>query len=414
MMGFSFDSEKTYKKIYLNGENISGYTYSRAFDYFMQKENEKLKSKKLTVIVDGREYNYFGKDIYFDTDLKSVLLKGISLNQKWYKRKRKNLSYTVYYSLKNIDNKLNVVERENSVKCVDAKPILINEKFSIQQEIYGKRVDRERLKNEIDFSLNNSIESLEFSTDIVIPEIDKEELERCVFLRKSFKTSLFSSTDDRIDNVSLALSKFHLMVVKENEEISFNKVVGERTSERGFKNAKVILDGRFIEGVGGGVCQSSTTIYNAVVLAGLEVVKVSPHSLPVSYVPPSRDAMVSYSSDLVFKNTTGSPIIILSYVKDKQAIVEVYGSEMKEKYDIESVVKEKLPTQKEILIEDNLNEYNLKNGERKVLQYGKEGLISESYLLRYKDGYLIERKFLRKDKYKPTDSIVIVGKGENT
>ena len=124
--------------------------------------------------------------------------------------------------------------------------------------------------------------------------------------------------------------------------------------------------------------------------------------------------MVSYSSDLVFKNTTGSPIIILSYVKDKQAIVEVYGSEMKEKYDIESVVKEKLPTQKEILIEDNLNEYNLKNGERKVLQYGKEGLISESYLLRYKDGYLIERKFLRKDKYKPTDSIVIVGKGENT
>lgn len=105
----------------------------------------------------------------------------------------------------------------------------------------------------------------------------------------------------------------NLTEIANGEEFSFNAAVGERTEERGYSTAKVIENGKFVEGVGGGVCQVSSTVYNCALLSGLTVTERHRHSLAVSYVEPSFDAMVSYSyADLRFYNDTGKSVFIVA------------------------------------------------------------------------------------------------------
>ena len=117
-----------------------------------------------------------------------------------------------------------------------------------------------------------------------------------------------------------------------NGEFSFNYTIGERTERRGYKKAKIIVGGEFVDGVGGGVCQVSTTLYNAVLLAGLKVVECHPHSLPVSYVEPSFDAMVNSGwADLKFINDTHNPVIIRARADGAKLTIQIFGEPMNER-----------------------------------------------------------------------------------
>ena len=132
-----------------------------------------------------------------------------------------------------------------------------------------------------------------------------------IVLRATFSTDYSKSSAERKHNVGLAAKSLDNVFVDAGGEFSFNKTVGERTYKRGYKSAKIIVNGEFTEGVGGGVCQVSTTLYNAALLAGLEISEVNQHSVAVSYVAPSFDAMVnSGSADLRFINRTHNPVII--------------------------------------------------------------------------------------------------------
>ena len=123
-------------------------------------------------------------------------------------------------------------------------------------------------------------------------------------LMGEYSTSYASSSAARKHNIELAASAVNGAVIGVGEEFSFNVTVGVRSRRRGYLPAPVIVSGKYTTGVGGGVCQVSTTLYNAVLRSGLEVVSVSRHSIPVSYVPRSMDAMVSGATDFRFKNNT--------------------------------------------------------------------------------------------------------------
>ena len=112
-------------------------------------------------------------------------------------------------------------------------------------------------------------------------------------LISSFNTDYSTSKEERAHNVALASSNFCWIVVKKGETLSFNTVVGLRSEERGYKNAKVIVNGEYTQGVGGGVCQVSTTLYNSWIRAGMTAKSVQSHSLPSSYCGLSQDATVS-------------------------------------------------------------------------------------------------------------------------
>ena len=135
----------------------------------------------------------------------------------------------------------------------------------------------------------------------------------------------YAHQSNRVHNLSLACHALNGCVVSAGESFSFNTVVGLRTAERGYLPAKIIADGQFTEGVGGGVCQVSTTLYNAAMAAGMTQLEVHQHSLAVHYTQPSRDAMVSGWSDLRFRNDAPYPIYIYADAHDGRVQVRLYG-----------------------------------------------------------------------------------------
>ena len=172
------------------------------------------------------------------------------------------------------------------------------------------------------------------------PEITQKDLRERTRLLSKFTTSAAGSTQNRKHNISLALSRINGTILASGERFSFNERVGERTAENGFASAKVIENGRYVQGVGGGVCQAATTLYNSVLRAGIHVLKVARHTFPPSYVAPSLDAMVSAFSDLVFVNESPYPAYIFCKLSGDTVCVETYGYATDQPKIVSQVIEE--------------------------------------------------------------------------
>ncbi len=230
--------------------------------------------------------------------------------------------------------------------------------------------------------------------------------------RAEFYTSYRTSSTERKSNVCLAAKAIDGTLIEVGGEFSFNRTVGERTEARGYKKAKIIVGGRFIDGVGGGVCQVSTTLYNAALLAGLKITEFHPHSLPVSYVAPSFDAMVnSGSADLRFLNDTLSPVVIKAAADGEVLKITVYGEPMREKLIRKSVVIDKIAAPAEEVVADENGEFpELYEGERKVISYSRDGYKSEGYLIKLINGAPVSSVKIRTDSYLAVRGKIVEGK----
>jgi vancomycin resistance protein YoaR len=221
------------------------------------------------------------------------------------------------------------------------------------------------------------------------------------------------STGGRKHNVKLALEKFNGFVLNPNEEISFNKVTGEHSTDNGYKIATVIYNGEFTDGVGGGICQASTTLYNALLLAGVEINEVHKHSLPVYYVPPALDAMVSeYTSDLRFTNTTQYPMYIHTYSDNKSVTVDIYSMEPQYKYKTRSEKIDTITAGGDKIISDTEGKYSNKvifKGEYFRISYPKDGYEAKAYLQKILNGEVIEETEIRHEIYQAQKGVVVEG-----
>ena len=214
----------------------------------------------------------------------------------------------------------------------------------------------------------------------------------------SYTTYFNQDEKDRAQNICIAASLIDGITLQAYGEFSFNQTVGRRTEEAGFRQAKIIVNGEYVLGVGGGVCQVSTTLYNAALKAGLEIVEFHPHSLRVSYVAPSRDAMVSSQSDLCFFNPHDAPVRLRAQVGDGYIRVCFYGEAKVDRLEIVSQALAEIAPPPPVV----------KEGEKEeILRAPKNGLKSQAYLERYKGERLISRKLLRTDEYRPIQAVVV-------
>lgn len=215
---------------------------------------------------------------------------------------------------------------------------------------------------------------------------------------------------NRTKNVSLAAEYVNGTVIMPGQTFSYNKVVGKRTAERGFKQATVYTGEGTEEGLGGGICQVSSTIYCAQLRANLKTVSRTNHSYTVAYVPLGQDATVSYGVlDYVFENDTNYPIKIETVMGGGKLTVNILGTKVDKSltYDIVSVTNSTI-AKKEIQKEDP----SIPAGETKVKQSGQSGAVVSTYKVYYKDGVEIKREYIGKSTYVPMNRIVLVGTGE--
>ena len=222
----------------------------------------------------------------------------------------------------------------------------------------------------------------------------------------TFTTKYNASVTGRCANIDLAAGKIDGMILKPGERFSFNDVVGPRNSENGFQTAKVYQAGEVVDGIGGGICQVSSTLFNAIVYADLEIVYRTNHSMPVSYVPEGRDATVSYGQiDFVFANNQPYPVRLSAKTNGSSITCSVKGLKFTDK-KVE-ITTEKVGTTafKEKTIEDK----NLASGKKKIEKKGVNGSIVNTYKTVYENGEKSEAKLIARSNYIPTDQVVVIG-----
>lgn len=194
---------------------------------------------------------------------------------------------------------------------------------SVRPHKDGRMVDRSCLLSAVAACLDGGTPA-PLALSFAAAEVRTAEVEERTALLSTFSTP-YADNANRVHNLRLACRAVNGLALAEGDIFSFNAAVGERSAERGYLPAKVIVDGAYAEGVGGGVCQVSTTLYNAAMLAGLAQVEAHPHSAAVHYVDPARDAMVSGWSDMRFANDTDSPVYLFAEAKGGKVTVRVYG-----------------------------------------------------------------------------------------
>lgn len=237
------------------------------------------------------------------------------------------------------------------------------------------------------------------------PCLTEGEKKSAATLISSFSTTFDRSVYARSYNIALACRNFCYYVVPAGATLSFNGVVGRRTVERGYKEAKVIENGEYVPGVGGGVCQVSTTLYNAWITAGLGVVSVRAHSLPSSYCEMSRDATVSDFTDLVLINDSGADVIVNAAVTGNKVAFYVYGKPGEYTYGFESVLVRRTDPPEPVLEYVDYIEGGL---ESKQISPAKKGYVTELVRHVYLDGQEVEREVVRRDVYRGTAAKVLV------
>lgn len=311
--------------------------------------------------------------------------------------------------VENIEKKINCNSIDATVKF-DANA---QNKFSFTPSKQGVAVNRLKLMQAVldccgkgNSTVNIPVKKLSVVTT--------EQLQANCQLLATFSTTFNESVVNRVSNIRLATKSINGTVLKPNEQFSFNQVVGPRTTARGYKNAKVIIDGNYKDGVGGGVCQVSTTLYNTALLSGLDVTKVTSHSLLPSYVKTGFDAMVSYDwSDLVFCNNTGYTVYICGYVSGNKLTFTMYGKpEQGVKRVRQSVELERQHFGTKIITDSTKYPDLVYNDQTRVLVNGKDRIKCAQYLLIYKNDKLIEKKFLRKVTYQMVEQVVAKGSQE--
>ncbi len=429
--GDAISSKTTfYPNTHINGVDVSGLTKAEANNIILNNLTDKKQQINITLKSEDKKWTIDGNELGFIGNIEPTLDKVIAyghegniFTQKKIASKIKkeglyiNLPYEDIYG--GMEAKLEGIISEveclpqNSKICFNPNSEIM---FTESEATLGKIVDRQALKE----SICNTITKTS-SSEIEIPIVDilpQEELESLVdkiTLRSSFSTSYATSSNDRKSNVKLALSKFHGLIVEPGEEVSFNNITGERTIENGYKNAKIIVGGKYVNGIGGGVCQASTTLYNAIIRSDIEVLQVNHHTLPASYVPLSFDAMVSEGyADLKFKNNLSTPIFIKTICDNSTATVEIYGEPFEDGVSIQTKAElvKVLPHGGDDIITDYKGEYEdkvLYRGEYYRLKYPQEGYESKGYVEYVKNGEVVSKKEIRHDKYLPQNGIIVEG-----
>lgn len=277
--------------------------------------------------------------------------------------------------------------------------------FTIYPEVNGVNFDMENAKTII------AENKEEYTIPLIITKAQKttQDIGTEAFpdLLATFSTKYNAGDRDRTTNLILAAQKINGTVLLPGEEFSYNKTVGERTIEAGYKMAATFSNGKVVDGLGGGICQISSTLYDAVVMANLQITKRRNHQFITSYLPGGKDATVVWGSqDFKFINSRKYPVRITMSVSGGTATAQVWGLKEEVEYDI-TIESQKTATI--AYTTQYINDPSLPEGTQVVKQNGSNGSKYEAYKVMRLNGVVVSRTLLSKDTYNAKQKIVRIG-----
>ena len=304
-----------------------------------------------------------------------------------------------------LEKTLHKVSRAVNAPHRDARVRVVDSRLQIEQDSCGLQLDEKAAVGVVSRAVRMGQNLVRLPVVPDLPDVTAQDAAGIDTLLASFTTPFNRGKVGRTHNLTLAARSVDGVVLKPHQVFSINDVVGPRLAGRGYRLAQVYIKGKLEDGIGGGVCQVSSTLFNAVLLAGLTVKERRPHSQVVPYVSPGRDATVAYGqTDFRFENSSTSPIGIVASVKGSRLTVQIYGAAA-DKRDVKiytSVIRRMIAGSKTIV------DGSLPEGKRQIVEKGARGLEVVLYRrLKKPDGSDAVETI--RSRYAPQQAIVAVG-----
>lgn len=282
-----------------------------------------------------------------------------------------------------------------------------NKKVHITAEIWGQEVDIATALIDINNKLDSGISfTYELPVQKKAPSVVSHDFADIDGLIAEYTTEFDGTNKTRYENIKIAAKKINNTLIRPGEVFSFNKSVGLRLPEYGYKEAPVFVDGKLLLDWGGGVCQVSTTLYNATLLADLAIEERTSHFQPPGYVPLGRDATVADNLlDFKFKNSLNTNIYITVTLLNDQLTISILGRNVANLAEIKIESTSKVLGYNTIVKQDN----SLALGKEIVESPGRKGFSVTTYRVKSTNGREISRENLSTDEFKPEDRIIRIG-----
>lgn len=405
--------------VYIREYYLGGKTYNY-LENFLEGIKDELGKEKINLYISGEETPllFTLEEIGIELQKEKIFKEIMALNTPFNYRK-KIMLYMNWWKIPGYftvdENKfisaLQPVKEKRYVPPQDALVRAEEGKLIFTPHRKGKDLKLEQIQGKLleelycwpSFPLTLHVEMEYLYPEVKISHI----LERGILDTIATASTYFDSTaTNRSHNITLAARKVDNTLLAPEEIFSFNQIVGEASLEDGFKEAPVIVNDRLVLGPGGGICQVSSTIYNAALKAGLSIVERHNHGLPVGYLPPGYDATVAYNyRDLKFKNNTSSYILIHMQIHNNELVATFFGDPSRTK-------EVKIMTKSIQTIEPPVHYQELKDQPSsycELIQEGKPGYIVETIRVFYENGEEVYQESLGKNYYSPTPEVYAVG-----
>ena len=409
---------KIHKNIYVRDIDISNLTREEA----KNKINKIIESNNSFILnLSENKYVFLKEDIDVDYNVDDLIEtaygigrnEGIISNIKTIGNLRLGkkiiLDYRITYDEKKLNKYLMELNKKIYKKPKNATIRINNGQIIITKEKNGYKLNKDKLKNTLVEKIVNMDCSEEIIPIITIkPVYLYEDLSKIDTVLGRFETYFNSQNYNRSTNIKLAASATTNILLNQGEVFSFNSNIQNSDIGKYLKEAPVIINGKSEKGRGGGMCQVSSTIYNAALYSGMSIISVRNHSIPSPYIEKGRDATVSGGIiDLKFKNNYKTPVYIYNQVMGNKIVCTIYGNK-RDKQDIE-IITEITDEINNRIIRKNSEKYDL--GVKTIEQEGRKGYKVKTYRV-YKNDFGNKSEYIGESYYPPQDKIIIYGTRE--
>ncbi|MDR0928451.1 MAG: VanW family protein [Oscillospiraceae bacterium] len=424
-----------YEGVYINGYHLYGATPQQAYDFLLGNARAELSAFRIELRYGDQRWQITPDTLGMNIALESVVQEAVneaffvgrtgSLLERalavFELRSEPYLGYTnnVEKNTSSIDTLLAQMAAAVNTVPVDASFLFDgsrNNPIVITEEVPGRSLDTDQLRAQLIDMINGMQPGeIELAPAAIPPQVTAAMIRDVTALIADASTEIASySTENRNKNIQRGLDSFHGMVIRPGQTVSFNGMVGKRTEANGFFTALEIKSGEYEEGIGGGICQVSSTLYNAVIQAGMKVNSRTNHGIPVGYIPMGADATVSDRGiDFKFTNNTGGDVYVWAKMggnsSRKTCNIRFYGIKNPDGYTY-SFRHENLEVYEpeEEIIRDRTGQH-VRYTDQKHTVKGEKGYKVRTFLVTHQNGRFLREDWLYDDVYQAVSTKVYVG-----
>jgi vancomycin resistance protein YoaR len=414
-----FRGAEIYPAVFIGDIDVGRLTKQAA----IARVNEYFEARKGTPLVilsiEGQEWPLYATEIDAQYDVPEMVEQAFHVAREGYSfqrirerylvmQQRKTIPLKAQYSQWKLDAFVQRFTQHYTQMAVDASIQYHNGHLSINEHKPGRELSAERVLVSLNDAMQNEWgRKVPLSVDVTVPHILTSDIASISKEWTSYTTEFNSGDFNRTVNIILAAQAINGTILKPDDIFSFNKIVGLRAREKGYRDAPAYIHGKLVMDAGGGVCQVTSTLYNSVLLANLEIIERSSHFRPPGYVPLGQDATVADNFlDFRFKNNSASTLYIQSEVLENRLVVRIFGADVKQLPNIQILTMDHEVLEANTIIKQDPE---LPLGQKLIEQEYQKGYRVTTVRVVSYNGKETKREILSQDEFSPVDKIIKVG-----